>query len=308
MLLQLPAIDTGTLCNHRPHASSPSSSSSSSSPAAAVHGAHVHGLHGQHAGDLDCGPPSMAAAGGSWRRRAMLLIAPGLVQACMSLTSALNATAAAAGVAAGADTGQSTEICSSAVRSGGGSGQRDEVQALLASALAPLLMPGGGGWRLQVEASHAGHAPANGRSSSPTTAQGTQLQLSIADAVTAANVFALKPRAILSTLPSQLAVQPERLMAPLQAVAAAVAPSADRVALAAVQQLAPVLAAMVRAAGATTAPSASAGLGLRSGVDGRASRAGVTPSWRELLQQVRYAGPHAMPSSQIQVSITPRLA
>ncbi|GLI66654.1 hypothetical protein VaNZ11_010581 [Volvox africanus] len=184
---------------------------------------------------------SSAAAGG-WRRRAVLLLTPALV-------------AAAEPAILGESVGPIGE---------------DELQAMLGAALAPMAMPGGSGWRLDVQmgasttggpasvAAGGGGAGNNGvvssGSSGPATPSPTLL--SAAEVITVVNAAALKGRAVPSVLPSQLQFKWERLLAHLRNVAAAVTMSADRGALLATQNMAAAVRAVFRAA---------AGLGLQEG-------------------------------------------
>ncbi|GIL84825.1 hypothetical protein Vretimale_14370 [Volvox reticuliferus] len=184
---------------------------------------------------------SSAAAGG-WRRRAVLLLTPALV-------------AAAEPAVLGQPVGPIGE---------------EELQAMLGSALAPMAMPGGPGWRLDVQvgasttggaasgAAGGGGAGTGGAASSgpsgPATSSPTLL--SAAEVITVVNAAALKGRAVPSVLPSQLQFKWERLLAHLRNVAAAVTMSADRGALLATQNMAAAVRAVFREA---------AGLGLQDG-------------------------------------------
>lgn len=160
-----------------------------------------------------------------------------------------------------------------------------EVQAVLAAALAPMCLPGGGGWRLdllqQGRGGDGGGSSGGGSSAQPSSpskaAAGAQgppspahaatgytggggssggvagasdggVRLSVADAVTASNLGDLLPSALLRHLPRQQQVKWERLHTPLRQLCAASQGCGDRVALLVVQQLGPVLRAIFKTA------------------------------------------------------------
>lgn len=102
-----------------------------------------------------------------WRRRALLLLRPGLLDS--------------------------------------GSGWSPlELQAMIAGAMAPMCLPGGGGWRLNAGAGGgAGAAGAGGALVAPLTAS----RLAVADIVTAVNLADAVPQALVGQLPSQLQVR-----------------------------------------------------------------------------------------------------
>ncbi|KXZ49744.1 hypothetical protein GPECTOR_19g195 [Gonium pectorale] len=173
------------------------------------------------------GGPASTQAGG-WRRRAALVLTPALVAAAPLAASPPPAACPL---------------------------DFEELQALLGAALTPMAMPGGTGWRYDVQASGAG-APASSGGSLPAAsategsaaAGGGPSLLSAAEVVTIANLAALKPRAAMAALPSQLQVRWERLLGHLRTAAAAATASADRGALLVAQAAAPAVRAVFRAA------------------------------------------------------------
>lgn len=188
------------------------------------------------------------SAGCSWQRRAVLLLSPALVEAAEAAAEA---------------------------RAGGG---LEELQAVVAAALGPMLMPGGYGWRYDVGDTWAGpqlaaprpHSASPGRPGSPPRSPpgpgpvqsppaAPRPLLSAAEVVTAVHLAAMKPRAVATALPSQLQVKWERLHGELQVAAGAVLAAADRAALLAAQGLAVAARATYRAA---------TGLGVRAGLAG----------------------------------------
>ncbi|GIL67105.1 hypothetical protein Vafri_20554 [Volvox africanus] len=221
-------------------------------------------------GDTDRQPVAHAVAGssaaaGGWRRRAVLLLTSALVAAAEPAIS----------------------------RESVGPIGEEELQAMLGAALAPMAMPGGSGWRLDVQmgasttggaasgAASGGGAGNGGAASSGPSGPATPSPtlLSAAEVITVVNAAALKGRAVPSVLPSQLQFKWERLLAHLRNVAAAVTMSADRGALLATQNMAAAVRAVFRAA---------AGLGLQEGTQ--------LGSGEELLLQAQ-----AMPSSEDEV-------
>ncbi|GAX82041.1 hypothetical protein CEUSTIGMA_g9469.t1 [Chlamydomonas eustigma] len=177
----------------------------------------------------------------SWRRRALVLLRPGL----LSLSPPL------------------------------------EAQALLAMALAPMALPGGGGWRMSLvgHGSSSTSSPPEHRSVSqqvPAAArleggrdQGTHLPEwtwpspaageavpsgavhgalwpAVADVATAASLGVVRPEAMAAQLPLELQVKWPRLIGPLRHAMEETVTTCDRLALLAVQRLGPVLRAMYR--------------------------------------------------------------
>ncbi|KAG2427732.1 hypothetical protein HXX76_012057 [Chlamydomonas incerta] len=207
------------------------------------------------ADDVDRPPPAGGIGPGGWRRRAVLLLSPAVVEAA--------AAAAPPGERHGSGDGSHGQPYGATATSPAAA----ELAALLGGALAPMLMPGGGGWRLELQ----GGGPVGPQGVPPPASAASRPLLSAAEVVTAVNVAALKPRAALAALPSQLQVKWERLLAHLRAVAGLVAAAADRGALLAVQQLAPAVRATYRAAaGLSLAADAGSGAGgvlLGSGED-----------------------------------------
>ncbi|GLC53915.1 hypothetical protein PLESTB_000803500 [Pleodorina starrii] len=231
-------------------------------------------------GDVDRQPvPYMAAApsaaAGGWRRRAVLLLTPGLVAA---------AAPAAFGVGPGSGSGSPLD--------------GEELQALLGAALAPIAMPGGAGWRFDVQSGTGGSAtsgtsggsgvvgaagsgggaggpgsvaapgassasgPASASTAAASAAAGSPpTLLSAAEVITAVNVAALKPRAVTSVLPSQLQFKWERLLTHLRGVAAAATAAADRGALLATQNMAAAVRAVFRAAAGVSVQDGAQALG-----------------------------------------------
>ncbi|KAG2491710.1 hypothetical protein HYH03_009873 [Edaphochlamys debaryana] len=224
------------------------------------------------AGDPDRPPAAAsgsAAAGvpGGWRRRALLLVSPALAEAAE----------AAAAAAKGSGGGWSLGL--------------DEVVGALGAALAPMAMPGGYGWRMDLEAGGLQGAGAGAGAGGGGGPPASPPLLSAAEVLTAVAVADLKPRAAFAALPSQLQVKWERLLAHLRAVAGQVAAAGDRGALAAAQQLGPALTAVYRHAAGVGAAEPGAGAAGGGGGEGGVGSA------EELLLQAQ-----ALPWSEVEVA------
>ncbi len=113
-----------------------------------------------------------------------------------------------------------------------------EATALLACALGPMCLPGGGGWRLNL------HVAQGGSVEGGNTGVGPGGMLAPADVVTAVALARAAPAALVPHLPVQLRVKWARVQAALQRVELACAAVGDRAALLCCGQLEEVLLAI----------------------------------------------------------------
>lgn len=198
-----------------------------------------------------------------WRRRGVLLVKPGVAEALE---------------AAGQQ--QQQQVWGSSNTGMLFSGR--ELQAALAMALAPMCLPGGGGWRLAGTSSTssapgvggaaatlssgpggissnvgAGGAAAVGPSSvtEGNAGLGPGGVLAAADAVTAVTLADLAPQVLFARMPVQLRSKWDRVYRALARVPPGCAATADRAALLVVQQLEPVAAAVWKSVTGVTDPS-----------------------------------------------------
>jgi len=177
------AQHTAAALLHIPHVSSASLVATAASAAAGSNGGLV---------------PRLPDGSFGWRRRAVVLLRPGLLFELTPL----------------------------------------EVQAVLALALGPMCLPGGGGWKLDLLSQTGASGPSNSMESYNRSA--------LADIVTAVGVSMIKPLAMRGQQPKQLQVKWERMLRLLQYISANSGHTCDRVALLVVQQIAPVVTAIFK--------------------------------------------------------------
>eukprot|EP00798_Chlamydomonas_sp_ICE-L_P023488 gene23488-17307_t len=112
-----------------------------------------------------------------------------------------------------------------------------EAEALMAMALAPMCLPGGGGWRMNLGLKSADKGGTTGQ----TGFQGGQLEpvvnCALADVVTTISLHTVNPSVVVGQLPSQLQMKWKRLLQTLQDVRESAVTTADRVALLMVQDV-----------------------------------------------------------------------
>lgn len=211
-----------------------------------------------------------------WRRRAVLLLQPGMA-----------AMVESGGTVPLVGTGGGTLLPMYSPR---------EVQALLAMALAPMVLPGGGGWRVGEQQQQQqgvttgvmvnGTDMVTGGSSKVGAGSSSGSNgLAVADAVTAVALADVAPSALMGRLPLQLAARWERLYRALSRVAVGAAVAGDRAALVVVQDLATCVTAIYK----SVALSGSEGSGFE-GRDGSLHGLSAScPPAHELLSAARAA-------------------
>lgn len=169
-----------------------------------------------------------------WRRRGVLLLATSL--------AAMAEGRAAGGVA---HSFPGTRSLAAAALDGEPLYSPAELQALMAAALAPMCLPGGGGWRLDTQDGSEPGVQAGNQGVGPRGA------LAVADAVSAVVLADAAPQSLVGRLPVQLSAKWERLYRVLSRVAVGCVAAGDRAALCVVQALEP----CVTAVGARLGPA-----------------------------------------------------
>lgn len=108
-----------------------------------------------------------------------------------------------------------------------------EVQALMAAALAPMCLPGGGGWRMDTTGEGG-----------PDAGVGAKERLAVADAMSGVVLADVAPVALMERLPVQLSAKWERVYRALSRVALGCVSAGDRASLVVVQALDPCVTAV----------------------------------------------------------------
>ncbi len=191
--------------------------------------------------------PRLADGTFGWRRRAVLVLSRRVVESFCTLPVATMPIPSGGVIGGSSKSDIGTVLAQSQSPYTAG-----EVVALLAAALAPLALPGGGGWRLSLHVARGGAVGAGNAGVGPGGA------LAVADAITAVSLAHVAPNALVPHLPVQLRVKWARVFAVLNRVDRAVQGVGDRAALLCCGNVEDVLTAVhksLRATNVTPAPS-----------------------------------------------------